>query len=142
MSLEDRLAILDGIAAYVHRLDDGDDEGWVELFTEDAVWENYARGSEKPSIRHEGQESIRQFAAWMRGRRGATLVRHYKGNPLFLELTRNLARVRANGMITVQAPAEEPRLAQTGVYVETWRRTEDGWRIAHLVFHNDRPAPT
>ena len=37
--IEDKLAILELLAAYSHTLDNGDDEGWVQLFTADAVWE-------------------------------------------------------------------------------------------------------
>ena len=140
MSIEDKLAILEGIALYSHTLDNGDDEGWVQLFTEDAVWESYSKGADKPSLRYEGQEAIRRFAASMRSRGGNNQARHNKVNTIFVELGPAVAQVRSNGLITIQAPGAEPKLALTGIYAETWRKTLSGWRMAHVVLHIDRPA--
>ena len=140
MSIEDKLAILEGIALYSHTLDGGDDEAWVQLYTEDAVWETFSKGADIPSIRYEGRDGIRQFAAWMRSRQGKTQARHNKVNTIFVELTPTTARVRSNGIITVQAEGEEPRVALTGIYAETWRKTTEGWRMAHVVLYQDRAA--
>jgi ketosteroid isomerase-like protein len=138
MSIEDKLAILECLAAYSHTLDNGDDEGWVQLFTEDAVWESFAKGASEPSLRYEGHEGIRKFAAQMRSRASGRQARHNKVNTLFVELTPELARIRSNGVITVQVDGEEPRIALTGVYAETLRKTPQGWRLAHVVLHTDR----
>src|SRR5262245_54872589 len=51
MSVEDKLAINELLALYSHTLDNGDDEGWVQLFTEDAVWEAFPKGADKANIR-------------------------------------------------------------------------------------------
>ena len=136
MSVEDKLAILECLAAYSHTLDNGDDEGWVQLFTPDAVWESFARGADKPSLHYEGHDGIRKFAAEMRAR-SAAQARHVKVNTIFVELTAETARIRSNGVITVQAPGEEPRVGLTGIYAETLRKTPDGWRIARIALHID-----
>ena len=111
MSVEDKLDILECLAAYSHTLDNGDDEGWVRLFTEDAVWEAFPKGSETPNIRYEGHDGIRRFAAAMRARSNGSQARHCKVNTIFVELTSDLARIRSNGVITVQAPGGQPALA-------------------------------
>src|SRR5580704_19093494 len=82
MSVEDKLDILECLAAYSHTLDNGDDEGWVQLFTEDAVWEAFPKGSETPNIRYEGHDGIRRFAAAMRARSNGSQARHCKGNTI------------------------------------------------------------
>jgi ketosteroid isomerase-like protein len=136
MSVEDKLAILECLAAYSHTLDNGDDEGWVQLFTEDAVWESYAAGADKPSIHYEGHTGIREFAAVMRARTG-TQVRHLKVNTIFVELTAETARIRSNGVLTAKTPGQPPTIALTGIYAETLRKTPAGWRIAHIALHID-----
>jgi hypothetical protein len=41
-------------------------------------------------------------------------------------------------VITVQAAGEEPRVALTGIYAETYRKTPAGWRIQHVALLTDR----
>ncbi len=134
--VEDKLAILELLAAYSHTLDNGDDEGWVQLFTPDAVWESFARGADKPSIHYEGHDGIREFAAAMRSR-SAGQARHVKSNTIFVELTPDLARIRSNGVITHKPPGQPPSVALTGIYAETLRKTAAGWRIAQIALHID-----
>ncbi|WP_293679644.1 nuclear transport factor 2 family protein [uncultured Phenylobacterium sp.] len=136
MSVEDKLAILECLAAYSHTLDNGDDEGWVQLFTPDAVWESFAAGSDKPSIHYEGRAGIREFAAAMRSRSVAQ-VRHLKINTIFVELTDKIARIRSNGVLTAKAPGQPASIALTGIYAETLHKTPAGWRIAHIALHID-----
>lgn len=134
--IEDKLAILELLAAYSHTLDNGDDEGWVQLFTADAVWESFARGSDTPSIHYAGQDGIREFAAAMRAR-STGQARHVKVNTIFVELTADLARIRSNGVITHKAPGQPPTVALTGIYAETLRKTPAGWRIEKIALHID-----
>lgn len=136
MSVEDKLAVLEMLGAYSHTLDNGDDEGWVQLFTEDGVWESYAAGAEKPNIHYQGHAGIREFASVMRARSGAQ-VRHLKLNTIFVELTADTARIRSNGVLTAKAPGQPPGVVLTGIYAETLKKTPEGWRIAHCVLHID-----
>jgi hypothetical protein len=136
--VEDKLAILECLAFYSHTLDNGDDEGWVQLFTPDAVWESFAKGADTPTLRYEGHDGIRKFAASMRARSDGRQVRHCKVNTIFVELTDDLARIRSNGLLTMQATGEAPGIALTGIYAETLRKTPAGWRIAHIALHTDR----
>lgn len=138
MSIEDKLAIMEHLAAYSHTLDNGDDEGWVQLFTEDAVWESFAKGADKPNIRWEGHDGIRKFAAAMRSNQGQTQVRHMKINTIFLELTADTARIRSNGLLTAQAAGAPPAVALTGIYAETYKKTPKGWRLQHCILYTDR----
>jgi ketosteroid isomerase-like protein len=138
MSVEDKLDIIELLAAYSHTLDNGDDEGWVQLFTEDAVWESFVKGTDQPNTRWEGQDGIRKFAAAMRANQGTTQVRHMKINTIFVELTAETARIRSNGLLTSQAVSSRPTVALTGIYAETLKKTPRGWRIQHCVLHIDR----
>jgi hypothetical protein len=140
MSADDRLAILEAIAWYSHTLDNGDDEGWVQLFTPDAVWEAVPQGATEASIRYEGHDGIRRFAGEMRSRGAGSQSRHLRMNTIFTELTADRARTRSNGLITVHVAGAEPRIGLTGIYDETWRRTEAGWLLAHVTLHIDRPT--
>ena len=58
MSLEDKLAIQEVIAQYSYTYDAQDAEGFAALFTEDAVWELFAAGSTRPTIRLESRAAI------------------------------------------------------------------------------------
>lgn len=138
MSVEDKLAIIELLATYSHTLDNGDDEGWVQLFTEDAVWESFLKGADEPNIRWKGQDGLRSFAATMRANQGTTQVRHMKVNTIFVELTADTARIRSNGLLTSQAAGARPVIALTGIYAETLQKTPRGWRIQHCVLHIDR----
>jgi ketosteroid isomerase-like protein len=138
MSIEDKLAILEALAMYSHTLDNGDDAGWVQLFTEDAVWEAYPKGADTPSIRHEGHDGITRFAASMRTNGAGTQVRHLKVNTIFVELTPERARIRSNGLLTAVPSGGEGRIALTGIYAETFRKTAQGWLIQHCALHMDR----
>ena len=55
--LEDRDEIRQLLAKYNHAIDSGDDEGWANLFTEDAV---FSGGTPEPLT---GREALRKFAA-------------------------------------------------------------------------------
>ena len=66
--LADTLAILEVVAALASTMDGTDAEGWVNLFTEDAVWEAFrAAETATPFARAVGRDGLLAFAAHTQG---------------------------------------------------------------------------
>ncbi len=64
--LEDERGLLTTLYRYGHTIDYGPDEEWVDLFTEDGVWDsvpNEALGPEAKRITARGREELRRFIA-------------------------------------------------------------------------------
>ncbi len=143
MSADDRLAILDAIARYAHAWDDRDAETYAASFTADAVFESYIslEGS-TPLIHHEGRAAI---LAWARERAAALAekrTRHTPGSTVFDELTADAARTRTLLLESVLQPGDEtPWLTNSGVYLDEWRKTTDGWKLARRSITHDRSRP-
>src|SRR2546430_16964734 len=68
----------------------------------------------------------------MRGSRSTSLRR---GD----ELSSDSARTRTMVLVTHQGATEPaPRPTASGVYYDRWRKTSEGWRLAHRAAHVDR----
>jgi ketosteroid isomerase-like protein len=139
VSLEDKLAIQEVIAQYSYTYDAQDVEGFAALFTEDAVWERFAAGATHPEIRLESRAAIRTWAAQrLHERRGRFTSRHYQSGLLFDTLTAESARTRTMVLVTHQGITEAaPRPTASGVYHDQWRKTPEGWRLAHRILRRD-----
>ena len=138
-----RLAILDAIARYAHAWDDRDPEAYAASFTTDAVFESRISGpGGAPQIQHQGRAAI---LAWARERAAALSdkrTRHTPGSTVFDELTSSAARTRTLLLESVLRPGDEtPWLTNTGVYLDEWRKTPDGWRLASRTITHDRTQP-
>ena len=124
---EDRIAVEDVMARYVWTVDSLDAEGYVAVFTEDAVIDSNGSISK-------GHEEIRRIVTSLIKRRDDNKA---KGLP-----TANLYHVVSNVRITFPKPGEA--LHQS--YWQTVRRDKDGTMIAaamgrsedHLVKRNGR----
>jgi uncharacterized protein (TIGR02246 family) len=128
------LAIQQAIARYSHTFDAGDADGWAAIFTKDAVWESYTADETTPSNRLAGHEELREFAAMRFREKAPGLVYyHHQSGILFDELTADTARTRVMVIITIQQNSDPPRIIFTGVYTDLWRKTTDGWLLAHRV---------
>jgi ketosteroid isomerase-like protein len=144
MSLKDRLAIQEVIAQYSYTYDAQDAEGFAALFTEDAVWERFALDATRPETRLASRAAIRDWAAQrLRERHGQFTSRHYQSGILFDELTCNTARTRTMVLITHHGVTEAaPHPTDSGVYHDQWRKTPEGWRLAHRILRRDKSAPS
>lgn len=137
MSVEDKLAIQQVIARYSYTFDLRDAEGWANLFTEDGVWEFAGTDSETdpPPTRVKGWAELRRFVEhpFVERRQGERSYHHQSGI-IFDELTSDSARTRVMVLITLQT-VKEPiaRILFTGIYHDQWRKTQEGWRLAHRV---------
>ena len=138
MSADDRLAILEMIGRYSYAYDGRDADAYASLFTEDAVFEVYA-GREKPLVRNEGREAIREWARGLHEEMPAGYQgRHHQTGTVFEELGPDSARTRTLLLGTRRHPGDEsPGVSGTGVYSDEWRRTSEGWRFAKRVIRMD-----
>ena len=111
--LGDRLAILDLWARYCLTLDCQDVDGYLELFTEDTVYEVYGR-------RFTGRDGVRTMVT------GAPDGLHL-GGAAVIEFTADNSATTLTNLYFV--PAEgAPRSA---VYTGEVHKTDGGWLIAH-----------
>jgi hypothetical protein len=124
----DELEIRNLLARYCLALDLDDVDGWVALFTEDAVYAVYGR-------EFVGHEGLRSMSA------GAPGGFHLGGPPV-IDLEGDRARTTRN-LLFVERTTGERRHA---VYDDELVRTPEGWRIARCTcrFHTpeglrDRP---
>ncbi len=124
---EDRVAVEDVMARYVWTVDSFDADGYVAVFTDDAVIDSNGSISK-------GHEAIRQIVTGLIRRRDEAKA---KGQP-----TANLYHVISNVRITFPKPGEA--LHQS--YWQTVRRDKDGAMVAaamgrsedHLVKRNGK----
>jgi hypothetical protein len=132
--LADKLAILEAVAAVAATMDAQDAAGWVNLFTEDAVWEAF-RGTDMatPFVRAVGRDGLLAFSAQMQGTN-----RHCYLGTVFLSLTAETAHAQTPH-ITVQRRTAEaaPQVIASGTNADEWRKTAAGWRLAHRTIRFD-----
>lgn len=125
---DDRAEIHDLLARYCLLLDLDDMDAWLELFTQDGVYEVYGR-------RAEGRDGIRRLLT------GAPGGLHLGGPPV-VDLDGDRATTLRNLLFVDRSTGE----ARQAVYDDDLVRTADGWRIARCRcrFHGpgglaDRP---
>ena len=132
VSLEDRAAIADLIHRYSYTWDGRDSDGWVGLFTEDAVIEAAFVGKVAWTYRSNAERRtfIDGFYETMT-KQGLTRTRHVQ--------TATVLSPEADGSVTGETmfvvafqfrgePA--PRITNTGVYRDRFVRTAAGWKFA------------
>ena len=143
MTAADRLAILDAIARYAHAWDDRDPEAYAASFTADAVFESYiSRLGSAPQIHHEGRAAILAWARELAAALADKRTRHTPGSTVFDELGADAARTRTLLLESVLQPGDDtPWLTNNGVYVDEWRKTPDGWKLARRTITHDRSQP-
>jgi len=140
MSIEDKVAIHEMIAQYSYTYDSKDADGFAQLFVDDGVFEIFIAGKTSPAVRLQSRREIREWAAQrLQERNGRFTSRHYQSGILFDELSSDSARTRTMVLVTHQGVTEPaPRATDSGVYHDRWRRTPEGWRLAHRAAHVDR----
>ena len=141
MSADDRLAIVELVAAYAHAWDAADAEAYAALFTADAVFELFRAGSDEPASRLEGRAAI---LAWARERHAARppgqQPRAHAGGTVVDEIDGDAARGRTMLLQTLTSEGEPaPRPAVTGVYRDEFRRSGGRWRFAQRTLRLDVP---
>lgn len=120
--IADKLAIREVLDEYCLRLEVNDFEQWLDLFTDDAVYEVYGRTLA-------GRQQIHDMLS--KAPHGVHL-----GGPLRIDLDGDRAQ-------TIQSYAffgDEDRHSNKGWYYRTLMRTAAGWRISHTRVEFQRTA--
>lgn len=117
----------DLIAAFNYYVDHHEFAQAVALFSEDAVFE-------RPDLRAEGRA---QIAAIWAGRPATVMTRHICDAPHFLEINADSARAVTPGVLYQATCGENEKVAtikgptMIAEFHDTFRRTAQGWKIAH-----------
>jgi len=136
--LADRFAIAEQVARYSYTADAKDLNGFVALFTEEAVWRSFAPGQTEPNINLESRDAIRDFSADLYQRNAGIRTGHHQSGLLFLELTADTARTQNMILVTQQgANDSSPQVSAFGIYHDSWRKTGEGWLIESRTLHMD-----
>jgi len=133
LSAEDREQIRDTVARYAWALDTGDIEGFVECFTPDGVlvWDSFATPGE-----WQGAENLRAFVTFLVALPTTAGRQHHVSN-IVIEGDAQEARVKAYVSVIVRQPegGSHP-VTVLGWYDDTFRRGEQGWKIARRVIRD------
>jgi hypothetical protein len=123
----DEADIRNVIARLAHLADDGDLEAdYVRLFTDDAVWG-------RPGEEHKGHEDILAGARERRriGMQGPGTNTHHVNTTLWVSLTGpDEAHAESYWFFVRDTTSAAPVLASIGRYVDDFRRTPHGWKLA------------
>jgi len=138
-TISDRIAIAEMLAQYSYRWDSKDSTGFADLFTEDGIMERRREGALVENSRVVGKPAIYQYARQSHeGRLANRQTRHHFSGLVFLELTGQTAVTENMALITHQTANDRTAtIASSGIYRNTWRKTQDGWRISKRVLFAD-----
>ena len=138
--IEEKLAIQEMIAQYAFTYDSNDADGFAQIFAEDGVFEVFTPGKTNPDVRLQSRPEIYEWAAQrLQERRGRFTSRHYQSGVCFDALTTEEAHLRVMVLVTRQQITDSaPYVHMTGMYHDVWRKTSDGWRLAHRAAYADR----
>jgi ketosteroid isomerase-like protein len=120
-TLADELAIRSLFDEYCLRLEVNDFEEWLDLFTDDSVYEVYRKELK-------GRDEIRALLS--QAPDGVHI-----GGALRIELDGD----RAETIQNYQFIGEDPATSNAGWYFRTVVRTADGWKIAHTKVKMQKP---
>ena len=139
-AVADKVAIAEQLAQYSYRWDAKDGEEFADLFTEDGVMERWREGELVSGSRVVGRQAILDYANGSHhGRLADRQTRHHFSALVFLELSADSAVTENMALITHQtADDRAPFIASSGIYLNTWKRTDHGWKIAERVLFTDR----
>jgi uncharacterized protein (TIGR02246 family) len=125
LTAAERLAVMDLIADYAHKLESGDLDGYLDNFTPDGVFEVMAG-------RHAGREAIRALVSHLYdiGQDGPGGNRHILGLPRIAGTTDGCT-AQTYVAIVGGADADGMLIRSIGQYSDRIVRHEGRWRFAH-----------
>lgn len=124
--VQDELEIRNLIARLAHLADGGEIEEYVNQFTRDASW-----GGGRHPIRR-GHAEIREGVRARRalGHMGPGTQSIHVVTTTCIEVEGDRAIGRSVYQYYRDVSSAEPKLSSMGVYVDVFRRTPEGWRLA------------
>ena len=126
--LEDKDAIRDVLARYCFHFDLGEFEEWLQLFTEDGVFEVHGMG------RFVGRNQLRAFLGAIPLVDGLPMLKHCAMNEIIV-VDGDRAEVRS--YVLVVGGESEVRVGVAGRYEDQLRRANGAWRFAERRAHLD-----
>ncbi|PTR30983.1 uncharacterized protein (TIGR02246 family) [Rhodococcus sp. OK519] len=127
-AVEDTLAILQLEGAYSPAWDSGDAAAWAGLFTDDGEFELVEVGG-IPGTTIRGRDALRQFCVDFTAHTSGI---HLLNTPsIVLDGDEATARVHFEFRSGASSGNETRHAHVAGHYTVRYRRTPDGWRIAH-----------
>lgn len=135
--LEDERGVLRTLHAYGHAIDYGDEEGWVDCFTEDGVFD--VRG--RLTFAVSGREQLREFIS-RHSRAPDQWHKHLLVEPV-IEIDGDTAACAAYFAVVMEIDGE-PALRVFGRYRDRLVREADGrWRLRERIAEAEaiRPGP-
>lgn len=129
--LEEEREIVRTLHRYAQSIDYGDEEGWVDCFTEDGVFDVRSRHAHQLKRLIEGRENLRRFIA--RHTRAPELWhKHMLVEPL-IEVDGDTATC-SSYLFVLMEHEERPVVRVFGRYIDRLEKGADGrWRFAHRI---------
>ena len=131
--IADELDIVRVLNRYAHGIDYGDEDDWLDCFTEDAVWEAHSVAADGTLMRHAGRAALQAFVSG-HTRPPELYHKHLVADPIVSVDTddRDRATAACYLLLVVAGPGGLPAIASFGRYRDELRRCADGqWRIAY-----------
>lgn len=127
-AVEDTLAILQLEGAYPPAWDSGDADAWAGLFTDDGTFELAEVGG-VPGSTIRGRDALRRFCVEFTAHTSGI---HLLNTPSIVsDGDEATARIHFEFRSGAAGDAETRHAHVAGHYTVRYRRTPDGWRIAH-----------
>jgi len=131
---DDKQRIHDLIADYGWYADSRDVQGYLSLFTSDAVFV-----APKLGLSLSGQQEISEFIGprWKKIAESGEQRRHIITGIRLTNVSEKSGTYRAILNLSANPSEGETKIVMTGYYVGTITKTTAGWRIARLEFYPD-----
>lgn len=122
VTTEDFVAISDHLGRYCWAVDDGDEEGWVALWTEDGV---FTGATPEPCVGREALKGVPRYEKQLANGR----MRHQTGNLHcdYVESDRDTVRARYYNLVTLWV--DTPKFTAMAVCEAILVRNGSGWLI-------------
>jgi ketosteroid isomerase-like protein len=129
---EDKEAIRELIARYCFHFDNGEFEAWLDLFTDDGVFDLGARGC------FAGRAALRKFLTNIPLTDGQPLMRHFVTN-VIIKVHGDGAR--ADSYVLVVRGGDSVGISVAGRYEDRFVKVGGAWRFRERRVHFDLMAP-
>jgi hypothetical protein len=134
VSAEDYLSILNLMGTYQWLVDDGDEDGWANLFVEDGFF----AGLGPEPIR--GREALKMIPRMAKSYGGN--MRHHTGSfSMVYGDTKDVVNMRYYSLVTTWMPNEEPKLFQLALCKTHLVRVGGVWKLKSNTMQGLRQLP-
>jgi SnoaL-like domain len=142
LSAEDRQEITVLIYNYSYMFDSKNLDGFLNLYSQDAIWEAFVGGSSSPAQALNTPDEMRQFFGkqMQQFAEDGIQSRHFLTNLAISRTGPALAEGTAMFIVTHQAydqPQGTAVVLHTGVYKYQFVKTHAGWRFRRIEAHVD-----